>query len=146
MAKSMLGELAKAGQWSEIALRVSSFTGLPVDPQKLQQQCRGRLCWDDDSVCRRRSWSDGTWMVFFKSRVCEMNTFQPCCFTGSSAVVGTFHIGFLYLWETPEMLACLRNERIRAMREASVARSKIGSTLWKCVWPVDRVAGLVCQK
>lgn len=56
----------------------------------------------------------------------------------------TLHVGFLSIFETPEMLNRLRNERVTD--DASPARSRFARCLGvTAVTPIDTVAGRVCR-
>ncbi len=82
-------------------------------------------------------WSNQTWRLWIKNRLEEKNLFPNGCNSDFPHFATTFHVFFLQLDETEEMLARLRNE---PAEEAKTAKSKIFNPDSRKPIPIDRVA------
>lgn len=83
-----------------------------------------------------------TWALWFSNRLRELHKVfyhgNGDGLSGDRLSSCTFHVFFLSLEESPEMLERLRNENKTA--QASVASSKISRTPLATIEPIDRVA------
>lgn len=89
-----------------------------------------------------RWYSDSSWSSWIKLSLIEELIFQLPNVHGDF-VTAIFHVGFIFIEETPEQVERLRKDD--AEFASSVARSKIGSTTLSNVTPVDRVAKRVYE-
>lgn len=101
------------GDSESLAMHVERMFGFSVPPKKFLKACRDACptknylsmgkCGNNDS------WSECTWRCWFKPRALR---FAPVVHTGNirDHVSCLFHVGFLFIEETPEQLERLRNE------------------------------------
>jgi len=131
---------AIAQDWPALSALISERFGVDVGPNKLRMLCEDRMQMNARDL--RRHWSDCSWACWFKSRIQEYKRFS----WGSvgylpEITTATLHVGFLWLEETPEMLARLSEPGVMA---STVSRSKITETQ-RVIQPIDRVAARVAR-
>lgn len=136
--------LIRKGRADELSEAATPIIGFRPPPDAFLAECRaamkqGALLKCQDCTSLNMGWSQESWDCWLRNRA---EPFRPPV-RGSYTpqyVTCLLHLGFTYIYETPEQLARLRVKE--PDQEPKPARSKIGKTARR-IRPVDRVAGRV---
>jgi hypothetical protein len=124
-------EALRDGNYTAIAAALSERLGVEIDADLIEHRCQGaKIGWKD--------WADDTVFMWLKNRVADL--LKPGCECNAIEFSVPIHVGFVFVFETPEMVKRLQNELDPLASMASIARSKISGTNLAEINPVDRVA------
>lgn len=143
MSVTNIGTLVAGSKWDEIVSRINSYFAINADAKRLVSKSKEAMRWAEKSnVEFGRGWPDQTWFMFFKNRLAELGELRGIAGKPpvSGGRVGVLHVFPLDMYETPEMLRRLHNEK---PDQSQVARSKISKSLSAEINPVNVVAGRV---
>lgn len=140
--------LVYSRQWDRAAGLISDWFGVPVSADWLAETCEALFASQvkGDGCLQPRGGTDNSLLMWVKARLNrdgKLNlAHQP---PPQISILVEMHIGFLFLEETPEMLARLPETSEGTLMPSQTARSKVFSTpLYP--HPVDRVAARVAPE
>ncbi len=140
-----LGQAIVSQSWDELALLSEHYFGVQVYPKDLMKVCKKHPLKprDNSAIYPRLEDRREELLPWLKNRLGEIDAFRAGCNNNSPEIkTATFHIFFLFLDESQEMIDRLRNGKEEI--ESEVARSKISKTP-NNPQPTDRVARRVTQ-
>lgn len=140
MSEPGIREAVRAGDWDLASRIVSDRFGVITDPEWLSHECLSANGWWGDDGCIGPGGSDGSALCWIKLRLVERG-FLRASRRGVEDVRFSvdLHIGFVCLYEPPEMIWLLADDTPMELRGGGVARSKIFRTNHE-PHAIDRVA------
>lgn len=148
-----IARLIKEGDQDTLAAIASNMIGMRIDPSLFMEECKSARIhaikysgyelgcgWTGNP----EGWNEDSWRTWLKTQYIKSHEIKVGRQSGRCMIVGSFHVGFLFLEETQEQIDRLQSNEPWKLPIPNFIRSRITRALI-AIKPINVVASRVVK-